>query len=199
MSDVTTVTLDSSAATTGAAAPATTVERPEYIPEKFWKGSVEESTKEMAKSYAELEKKQGTAEPAPATPAVESPAAPTAESKAIEAKLTAAAGSEAALKATLDWARSNATPDQKALFDAALESANPALVEMAYAAIKQSHIEAVGAEGVRVTGAGVPTTSGAKPFISQDEIARFVNTPAYKAGDRAVHAEYEARMKVTNW
>lgn len=34
-------------------------ERPEYIPEKFWTGNLEESTRKMSESYANLEKARG--------------------------------------------------------------------------------------------------------------------------------------------
>jgi hypothetical protein len=214
MSGVTTVSVSpaEAAAATAAATPAATVERPEYIPEKFWKGSVEESTKVMAASYAELEKKQSTATPAAevtpaatpaaapveAAPAVSTDGAP-AVSAEVESKLTSAAGSADVLKATLDWARVNATPEQKTLFDAALDTGNPALVEMAFAKIKGAYTEAMGEQGVRVSAASAPTISGAKPFGSQQEIVAFVTSPGYKSGDKAVHAEYESRMKVTNW
>jgi len=198
-----------------ASTPATPAERPEYIPEKFWKGNVEDATKAMAQSYAELERKQSggrpegtgaTTEATPSTtPATTEPTTPaptaeqTAATAAIESALTKAAGGEADLKATLDWARANATDAQKALFDAALDAGNPALVEMAFGQIKQSYTEAMGTQGTRVTGEAVPTTVGAKPFASQQEIVDFVNSKGYKSGDRRVHAEYEARMKVTNW
>lgn len=39
------------------------VDRPDYIPEKFWKGSIEESTKAMSQSYTELEKKLSAPKP----------------------------------------------------------------------------------------------------------------------------------------
>jgi hypothetical protein len=199
------------AATTPAAeAPAVT--RPDYIPEKFWKGNIEESAKVMAQSYVELERKQsggtpeGTGSAPQVTPVAEAPAttpAPTTDdtavTKAVEAALTKAAGSEAELKTQLDWARANATDSQKALFDAALDSGNPALVEMAYASIKGAYTAAMGSQGTRVTGESIPTSVGAKPFESQQEIIAFVNSAAYKSGDRRAHAEYEARMKVTNW
>lgn len=56
------------------------VERPEYIPEKFWTGDVDESVKKMSQSYVELEKKLSAPKAAkqeetpPAT--IESPKAP---------------------------------------------------------------------------------------------------------------------------
>ncbi|MFA4972342.1 MAG: hypothetical protein WC683_06990 [bacterium] len=39
--------------------------RPEYIPEKFWTGNIEDSAKKMAESYANLEKKQSAPPPKP--------------------------------------------------------------------------------------------------------------------------------------
>lgn len=219
MSGVTTVSVPPAEATaaTAAATPAAVVERPEYIPEKFWKGNVEESTKVMAESYAELERKQSAAAPASeatsaaATPDADAAAAAAAEdtpaveagapavSAEVESKLTSAAGSADALKATLDWARANAAPEQKILFDAALDTGNPALVEMAFEKIKGAYTEAMGEQGIRVSAESAPVISGAKPFGSQQEIIAFVNSAAYKSGDKAVHAEYERRMKVTNW
>lgn len=217
MSGVTSVSVSTTPAAEAPATPAATVERPEYIPEKFWKGNVEEATKAMATSYAELERKQSggnggegtgsTAATPPATPATPStpaePATPTAEqvavSAAVESALATAAGNANDLKATLEWARVNATPEQKALFDSALDSGNPALATLAFGQIKQAYTEAMGSQGTRVTGEGVPTTTGAKPFASQHEIAAFVNSKEYKAGDPAKHREYMERMKVTNW
>ena len=209
MSGVTSISVstETPAATPAAETPA----RPEYIPEKFWKGTLEESTKAMAASYGELERKQsggtpeGTSTAPQVTPAAEAPVTPSttadeaAVTKAVESALTKVAGSEADLKTQLDWARANATDAQKALFDAALDSGNPALVEMAYAGIKSSYTAAMGSQGTRVVGESVPTTVGAKPFESQHEIIAFVNSAAYKSGDRRAHAEYDARMKVTNW
>lgn len=215
MSGVTSLSISTeapAAETPAAATPATPVERPEYIPEKFWRGNVEESTKAMAASYVELERKQsggkgeGAGSTAEATPPA-TPAAPSTEATpeatpvaaAVEKALTTAAGNAEDLKATLDWARANATDEQKAAFDAALDSGNPALAALAYGTIKQSYTEAMGTQGTRVAGEAVPTTVGAKPFASQQEIVEFVNSKAYKSGDRRAHAEYEARMKVTNW
>jgi hypothetical protein len=219
MSGVTSLSINTETAAADAAAASTpaapAVERPEFIPEKFWRGNVEESAKAMAQSYVELERKQSGGKPegtgatadavtpptAPTT--TESTPAPTAEQSAataaIESALTKAAGTAEDLKATLDWARANATDAQKALFDAALDAGNPAAVELAFASIKGAYTEAMGTQGARVTGEAVPTTVGAKPFASQDEIIEFVNSPAYKRGDKRAHAEYEARMKVTNW
>lgn len=192
--------------------------RPEYIPEKFWKGNVEESTKVMAQSYAELERKQssgnteGTATTTatttpPVVPSTETPAVTTeapiaadpAVVKAIESTLAAAAGSPDALGTMLGWAKANATDDQKAAFDAALETGNAALVAMAFAPIKSSYTDAMGSQGTRVVGESVPVTVGPKPFSGQQEIVEFVNSKAYKMGDARAHAEYIARMKVTNW
>jgi hypothetical protein len=208
---VTSISVSTEAPVAAPAVETPAVARPDYIPEKFWKGNVEESAKVMAQSYAELEKKQGgkaegtgsTVETTPpATPAT-TPPAPTAEeaavSKAVESALTAAAGSADTLKTQLDWARANATPEQKALFDAALDSGNAELVKLAYAPIKDAYTAAMGSQGTRVVGESVPTTVGAKPFLSQQEIVEFVNSKGYKSGDRRVHAEYEARMKVTKW
>lgn len=62
--------------------------RPDYIPEKFWKGNVEESTKAMAQSYTELEKKQG-GEPKKVDDLKTTPPAPDA---AATAKAVTAAG-----------------------------------------------------------------------------------------------------------
>jgi hypothetical protein len=214
MSGVTAISMstETPAATATPAAETPAVTRPDYIPEKFWKGNLEDSTKAMAASYGELERKQsggrseGTGSTAdatpPATPAT-STTTPTPEeaaaSKAVESALTTAAGSADTLKSQLDWARANATPAQKALFDAALDSGNPELVKMAYEPIKAAYTAAMGTQGTRVVGESVPTTVGAKPFASQQEIIKFVNSPAYKSGDRAAHREYEERMKVTKW
>jgi hypothetical protein len=188
--------------------------RPEYIPEKFWKGNLEESTKLMAASYSELEKKQssgteGTGAAAVETPPVTPSTEPVVESapisadpavvKAIESTLSTAAGSPDALGTMLGWAKANATDAQKAAFDAALDTGNAALVQMAFGPIKQAYEGAMGTQGTRVVAESVPTTVGPKPFAGQAEIIEFVNSPAYKAGDRRAHAEYEARMKVTNW
>jgi hypothetical protein len=218
MSGVTSLSINTETAAAEAAAastPATpAVERPDYIPEKFWRGNVEESAKAMAASYTELERKQSGGKPegsgataeatpptAPTTPTPE--ATPAAEASpvaaAVESALTQAAGNAADLKATLDWARANASDEQKAAFDAALDAGNPALAALAFGQIKQAYTEAMGTQGSRVTGEAVPTTVGAKPFASQQEIVEFVNSKAYKAGDKRAHAEYEARMKVTNW
>jgi hypothetical protein len=213
MSGVTAISMSTdtpaaAAVTTPAATETPAVTRPEYIPEKFWKGNLEDSTKAMATSYGELERKQssgssegtGTAASAtsPTTPSTEVSADP-AVVKAIESTLSTAAGSPDALGQMLGWAKANATDAQKAVFDAALDTGNPKLVEMAFAPIKESYTAAMGSQGTRVTGESIPTTVGAKPFGSQQEIVAFVNSKEYKSGDRRVHAEYEARMKVTNW
>ena len=206
MSGVTSISVSTDTPATTAETPAVT--RPDYIPEKFWKGSLEESTKAMAASYGELERKQsggtkveGTGSTAAATP----PATPatttddTAVTQAIDSALTGVAGSKETLSAQLDWARANATDAQKALFDAALDSGNPELVKMAFAPIKQAYTAAMGEQGSRVKGESVPTTVGAKPFASQAEIIAFVNSREYKSGDPVKHKEYNDRMAVTNW
>jgi hypothetical protein len=215
MSGVTSLSINTETAAADAAAastPATPVERPDFIPEKFWRGNVEESAKAMAASYTELERKQSGGKPEgtgatvdavtpptpPATPTTPEPdVAPIAA--AVESALTQAAGNAGDLKATLDWARANATDEQKAVFDAALDAGNPALAALAFGQIKQAYTEAMGTQGTRVSGEAVPTTVGAKPFASQQEIVEFVNSKSYKSGDKRAHAEYEARMKVTNW
>jgi hypothetical protein len=221
MSGVTSITVNTESAAAEAAAastPATpAVERPEYIPEKFWRGNVEESAKAMAQSYVELERKQSGGKPegtgataeatpptAPTTPSTpEAPAAPAAVAtevtQAVESALTSAAGSAADLTATLEWARVNASAEHKALFDSALDTGNAQLAALAFGQIKQAYTEAMGSQGTRVSGEGVPATSGVKPFASQQEIIEFVNSKAYKAGDKRAHAEYDARMRVTNW
>ena len=61
------------------------VDRPDWIPEKFWKGNVEESAKAMSTSYGELEKAfhaKAKAPEAPATTAAPETPAPTGEEKA---------------------------------------------------------------------------------------------------------------------
>ncbi len=207
MSGVTSLSVNTetvAAEAAAAATPTTTVERPEYIPEKFWKGSIEESAKVMATSYSELERKQGSTptegtETPAADPTPDSASTPAVDTTAVESALTTAAGNAADLKATLDWARANASEEQKSAFDAALDANNPALAALVFGNIKQSYTEAMGSQGTRVTGEAVPTTVGAKPFASQQEIIEFVNSKGYKIGDKRVHAEYEARMKVTNW
>lgn len=60
-------------------------ERPEWIPEKFWKGSVEESAKAMSTGYSELEKKLGQPKHEDTPPPVEEPQ-PTDEQQAAEDK-----------------------------------------------------------------------------------------------------------------
>lgn len=214
MSGLTSISVTTEAAAPVAETPA--VVRPEYIPEKFWKGNVEEATKAMAASYGELEKKQssGIKSEGTGTPTVDAtpPAASSTETtdqapvhtdpavvKAIETSLSAAAGSPDALGTMLGWAKANATDDQKVAFDAALETGNAGLVAMAFAPIKAAYEGAMGTQGTRVSAESVPTTVGPKPFGSQAEIIEFVNSKAYKSGDRRVHADYEARMKVTNW
>lgn len=208
MSEVTSLTISTAPVVEAPASTAATVTRPEYIPEKFWKGNVEESTKAMAASYGELERKQSSAKPegtgstAEATPPV-ADSTPISDDpavvKAIESTLSTAAGSPDALGTMLGWAKANATDAQKAAFDAALDTGNAALVAMAFAPIKQSYTDSMGSQGTRVVGESVPTTVGAKPFESQAEIIAFVNSKEYKSGDTRKHREYDERMKVTTW
>lgn len=208
MSEVTSLTISTATPQADGDATPATVTRPEYIPEKFWKGNVEEATKAMSASYGELERKQssgkpeGTGSTAEATPPV-TPSTPVSDDpavvKAIESTLSTAAGSPDALGTMLGWAKANASDAQKAVFDAALDSGNPALVAMAFAPIKQAYTDSMGSQGTRVVGESIPTTVGVKPFESQAEIIEFVNSKAYKSGDARKHREYDQRMQVTNW
>jgi hypothetical protein len=47
-------------------------QRPDYIPEKFWTGNLEESAKKLAESYTELERTKGSAKPPVEKPSADS-------------------------------------------------------------------------------------------------------------------------------
>ncbi len=115
----------------------------------------------------------------------------------ISADLATVTGGADKLTATLEWAKVNATPEQKAAFDAALDSNNPALVKMALVGIHADYIKANGNDPKFVAAETIPATSGVQPFGSQQEITAAMKDPRYKKGDQAYMKTVNDRMRIT--
>jgi hypothetical protein len=173
-----------------------TQDRPEWLPEKF------QSAEDLAKAYAELERKlgQGAAAPesAPAPP-TETPAAPAEEtvSAAVTEAVLAAAGGEETLNEVVAWAKQALPQADREAFDAALDTGNPALARMAMAQVVSAYRAANPAEPALVRAEPAPAAPAVKGFGSPQELARAMSDPRYGSGDPAYHAEIYRRVAVT--
>lgn len=170
-------------------------------PEKKLLAGKFETPEALEKGYEELQKKLGEPKTETVTPApvVTQTAEQQAYSAAVGAAAAKVAGTETEVKATLDWARANASPEEKAMFDAALASGNVQLVETAFGTIRNKYVAAVGSHGNRVTGEPAPVNTGAKPYATRDEMFAVIASKGYKKSDPAVHAEHKRRMEVTKF
>ena len=210
-----------------------TEERPEWLPEKF------KTPADMAKAYAELEKKQsgkpateegepegqGTSDKTAADTVADAgfdlaaltaeyeqnDGALTAETlKALQAKgitraavdgyiagqqavareirsgLAEIAGSADDLDATLTWARANLDEGGKAAFDAALDSGNTSLINLAFQAVHTQFVADNGKAPKNVGGADAGA-AGVKQYESWDDVVlamqdkRYHTSPEYRA------------------
>jgi hypothetical protein len=116
----------------------------------------------------------------------------------ISTDLAAVVGGQDKLTATLEWAKTNATDEQRAAFDAALDSGNIPLLKLALAQINTAYTAAVGTDPKLVQAEQAPLVTGPKPFASQQEMMNAMKDPRYRKGDRAYIKSVEARVGVSN-
>jgi hypothetical protein len=121
----------------------------------------------------------------------------TAVAEKISADLATVTGGADKLAATLEWAKANATPEQKASFDAALDSGNTALVKLALTGIHADYLKAVGSDPALVEAEPVSAARGPQAFASQAEVTAAMRDPRYKNGDRAYIKQVEERIKAS--
>lgn len=115
----------------------------------------------------------------------------------IRADLATVTGGSEKLTATLEWAKANATPEQKAAFDAALDTDNAAVIKAVLTGIHTDYIKAVGQDPKLVVAEPAGGTTGVQPFASQAEVTAAMRDPRYKKGDSAYIKSVEARIKAS--
>jgi hypothetical protein len=117
--------------------------------------------------------------------------------KQVATDLAAAVGGEDKLNAVLEWAKANASKDQKDAFDAALDTGNPALVKLALAGIQADYVKAVGSDPKLIAGEPAGGPVGVQPFGSQQEMVTAMKDPRYKKGDVAYMKLVQDRIKAS--
>lgn len=122
----------------------------------------------------------------------------TAISEKIVTDLQAVAGGKEAFTATLEWAKANLNADDKAAYNAAIDSGDIRLAKLALQAVVNQYTEANGKEPALVTGGEGVRTTGVEPYASNAQMIADMRTKEYKT-DPAFRAKVEARLRVTNY
>lgn len=107
------------------------------------------------------------------------------------------AGGEEKLKAVLAWAQTNLTASESAAYNAALDTGNVETAKMLMEGINQRYVRVNGSEPALISAGNGTRVGDVRPFTSSSEIATAFSDPRYANGDRAYHAEVQARMAVT--
>lgn len=106
--------------------------------------------------------------------------------------LAEAAGSEDALKAVSEWAKTGLSNEQAQAFDAALQSGNITLAQMAIRDARARYVEAEGNDPGLLKGETATTTAD-KPFDNSKEVSQAMRDPKYKK-DPTYRAEVQRRL-----
>lgn len=108
-------------------------------------------------------------------------------------------GGKAEMDALFGWAAETLSDAEKAAANKVLATGDAEAAKLVLSGLQTKYHAAVGKEGNLVNAAAAPQAPAAKPFKSLQEYARAMNHPLYKAGDKAYHAELDARMAVSNF
>lgn len=111
--------------------------------------------------------------------------------------IAAHVGGEDTLQSILSWATTGIPAADITLYNTLLQSSDKQTVKVALDALKGKMEAAVGVEGVRVTGKGVPATQGVKPFASMAEVTAAMRDPRY-AKDKAYRKQITDRLAVSD-
>ena len=136
---------------------------------------------DLIKAWQELQAKA----PAPEAPLSD------ADAKAIVDSV----GGQDSYNKALQWAAENLSDDDKASYDAVIQSGNKAATKFAVEALLNRYKADVGFDGDTVSG-GKPKKSGVKPFRSNAEFQRALRDPRY-AEDPAYQMDIMERLQVS--
>lgn len=110
--------------------------------------------------------------------------------------LSAPIGGVEALRNLYTWAEANLTKEEQEGYNAIVEQGNLATASLALAGLKARFEATVGVDPKLIKGEGVPTSSGVKPYASQEESQRDFRDPKYKT-DPAFREKVARRLAVT--
>jgi hypothetical protein len=113
--------------------------------------------------------------------------------------ITDGIGGEAALANMLNWAKTNLSDADKAVYDAAVSSNDPAKVRMAVNGLHHAFTQTHGNDPnfLEIGGNRLPGGNGITPYASNDEVVRDMHTHAYK-NDPEFRDKVLARLKVSD-
>lgn len=127
--------------------------------------------------------------------------APAEQAKAIAdaeiASIKEAVGGEEKFQTMLSWASQNLSDDEKASYDAMIESGDAKSARLAVEWLAGKFAASDSNEPTLLKGS-VPSVPAVAPFRSMQEVTRAMADERYKKGDPAYHAEVKARLAVSN-
>jgi hypothetical protein len=117
-----------------------------------------------------------------------------ARSTQLLTDLQATAGGADALKGVLDWASQNASAEEIAAYNEAVDAGNVTAAKMFLRAMRAAYVEAEGKSPNLIGGENVPRNSGSvRPFKSQAAMANAMTDPKY-VNDPEYREEVDARV-----
>ena len=121
-----------------------------------------------------------------------------AQRELLTNKVYESVGGQEAYTAMAQWAATGQTAEQRAAFNAALATNDMATISMAVTALQSGYVAAHGVAPQNALTATAGSAPGVQPFANRAELMQAVNDPRYKAGDSAYHAEYDARLRISD-
>jgi hypothetical protein len=120
----------------------------------------------------------------------------TAISEKLVSDLQAVAGGKEKFTATIEWAAANLSAEDKAAYNAAVDSGDVRLAKLALQGVVAQYTEANGSPPSLIEGGEGSGSSGVAPYASNAQVVADMSTKAYKT-DPAFRAKVAARLAVT--
>lgn len=121
-----------------------------------------------------------------------------AEAAVLTSAVAEVVGGEEEMHEVLGWARTNLTPGQKSVFEAAVRSGDADAASLAMQGIFARFTAANGQEPNLVKATGKARAGSVKPFESLNEASRAMEDIRYRE-DPKYRKEIERRIAVSNW
>lgn len=115
----------------------------------------------------------------------------------VESRIAESVGGKDVLTNVLEWAGQNLSDAEAEAYDTVRKTGNEAAISMMVQQFKARFEAAHGRVPRFIEGPNRPTVTGAKPIGSADELVSLMSDPRYSAGDKAYHAEVDARLSVS--
>jgi hypothetical protein len=163
-----------------------------------WEALGFKSAEDLAKSYSELRTKMSkdgtppkpeeTPKPVEQKPAEQKPADDAAKAKeqfetGLVESFGKVAGGADKVGDVVTWANQNLAPEEAAAYNAALDTGNPLIANMAFQAVFGLYAQANGIEPQLINAEGTPGSTGVKPFADRREMMAAQRDPRYNTSE----------------